>query len=507
MPCRQNVSCRIQVAVVCNAATGTSPLPVTQPEGFVNNATRTAFACWLEPICHTQFAPVPETLVLKHTPEFSETGISNRTRQATIAHDSSHVKVLDRNHAKSANQIGRNLIEKVLPSISNADVKPSHFQALSGAAPTPFLAPAQYPAGAPQFAQGIIQRFERLDLFTVAQGSQRFQAQIDSHRGCIPRQRGPRLFHSESNKVASRIVLGYRDSARRFFDHSGPANPQPADFSEREIAVLLIPVKSRFRKLRALFITLGLESRIPRAAFKEIHISPLQMAKALLQGDAGDFPQERIFYFPLCQHSACIAIRGPFAGLLVLIPARNQSVVVRPANTAKELFKSQRLRLIRVKSKAVFDFDGDTNSIWSMVRQEDFYRGRHVVHRLSVHLVFITKYRKGAITERVWKALRVGFQTASEKLGVKLREADHNTDHVHLVIDYPPSLSVSEIVNALKGVSSRFARRDCMPELRKALWGEHFWSPSYFAASCGGAPLELIQQYVQNQRGRPSTPA
>jgi putative transposase len=190
-----------------------------------------------------------------------------------------------------------------------------------------------------------------------------------------------------------------------------------------------------------------------------------------------------------------------------LIPARNQSVIVRPANGAKELFKSQRLRVIRVKSKAVFDFDDEINSIWSMISQEDFYRGRHVIHRLSVHLVFITKYRKGAITERVWKALRVGFQTASEKLGVKLREANHNTDHVHLVIDYPPNLSVSEIVNALKGVSSRIARRDCMPEIHKALWGIHFWSPSYFAASCGGAPLELIQQYVQNQRDRPSTPA
>ena len=67
---------------------------------------------------------------------------------------------------------------------------------------------------------------------------------------------------------------------------------------------------------------------------------------------------------------------------------------------------------------------------------------------------------------------------------------------MHVLIEYPPVLSISEMVNALKGVSSRMVRRDCMPLIREHLWGDHFWSPSYFAASCGGAPLDVIAAYV-----------
>lgn len=71
---------------------------------------------------------------------------------------------------------------------------------------------------------------------------------------------------------------------------------------------------------------------------------------------------------------------------------------------------------------------------------------------------------------------------------------------MHVLIEYPPVLSISEMVNALKGVSSRMVRRDCMPLIREHLWGDHFWSPSYFAASCGGAPLDVIAAYVCDQR-------
>jgi putative transposase len=135
-----------------------------------------------------------------------------------------------------------------------------------------------------------------------------------------------------------------------------------------------------------------------------------------------------------------------------------------------------------------------------MVGQDEFRRGRHVVSKLNAHLVFVTKYRREFITETIWKALRSGFEGAAAKLNVQILEANHGGDHVHLLIEYPPPLPVSQMVNALKGVSSRIVRRDCLPEIRHALWGEHFWSPSYFVASCGGAPLQRVQQYVESQR-------
>lgn len=73
-------------------------------------------------------------------------------------------------------------------------------------------------------------------------------------------------------------------------------------------------------------------------------------------------------------------------------------------------------------------------------------------------------------------------------------------DHVHLLIAYPPKLAVSVLVNSLKGVSSRLVRKQDFPEVRSRLWGEHLWSPSYCAVSCGGAPLEIVRQYVVTQR-------
>jgi putative transposase len=77
---------------------------------------------------------------------------------------------------------------------------------------------------------------------------------------------------------------------------------------------------------------------------------------------------------------------------------------------------------------------------------------------------------------------------------------DGEEDHIHLLVNYPPKVSVSKLVNCLKGVSSRLIRKRAYPSIQKALWGKSLWSPSYFAASCGGAPLGIIQQYILQQQ-------
>jgi putative transposase len=87
-----------------------------------------------------------------------------------------------------------------------------------------------------------------------------------------------------------------------------------------------------------------------------------------------------------------------------------------------------------------------------------------------------------------------------------LRESGYEDDHVHLLVEYPPKIALSSLVNSLKGVSSRQLRAAHLPEVDTKLWGDHFWSPSYCAVSCGGAPLEIVKQYVEKQRGRGSSP-
>ena len=119
---------------------------------------------------------------------------------------------------------------------------------------------------------------------------------------------------------------------------------------------------------------------------------------------------------------------------------------------------------------------------------------------MHVHLVFVTKYRRGVLTGDMIGYLTEVFGKVCEDFGAILAECNGEDDHVHLLIEYPPTVELSRLINSLKGVSSRLIRRD-FPELKRRVWkGKHLWSPSYFAASCGGAPLSIIRQYVESQR-------
>lgn len=142
-----------------------------------------------------------------------------------------------------------------------------------------------------------------------------------------------------------------------------------------------------------------------------------------------------------------------------------------------------------------------------MRRASDFRAGRHVVFNLQAHLVFVPKYRRKVITAQVFSVLRAAWETVCADFECQLREAGYEPDHVHLLVSYPPKVPLSRLVNSLKGVSARMLRAKRLAEIQRKLWGEHFWSPSYCAVSCGGAPLEVVKQYVAAQRGAGSSPS
>ena len=87
-----------------------------------------------------------------------------------------------------------------------------------------------------------------------------------------------------------------------------------------------------------------------------------------------------------------------------------------------------------------------------------------------------------------------------QRRGVTLDAFETDQDHAHLLVSYPPKISLSSLVMSLKTVSSKTVREQHWPEITQALWGKHFWSPSYAVISCGGAPLDLIKQYIKNQK-------
>jgi putative transposase len=130
----------------------------------------------------------------------------------------------------------------------------------------------------------------------------------------------------------------------------------------------------------------------------------------------------------------------------------------------------------------------------------DIRTGRHCVFMLHVNLVFVTKYRRGVFTKEVIDDLRGIFAKVCTDFEAELVEFDGEDDHVHLLVNYPPKVAVSKLVNSLKGVSSYLIRKKNYPSVQSKLWGGALWSPSYFAGSCGGAPIEVIRQYIEQQQ-------
>lgn len=134
-----------------------------------------------------------------------------------------------------------------------------------------------------------------------------------------------------------------------------------------------------------------------------------------------------------------------------------------------------------------------------MSNASDFRRGRSVVYALHVHLVFTTKYRRGVLDDAAIGILRDIFSAICSNFGAEMKACDGEDDHVHLLVEYPPEVDLSRLVNSLKGVSSRLLRQQ-HPDIAKRYWKGALWSPSYFASSCGGAPLTMVRQYVEQQR-------
>ena len=135
-----------------------------------------------------------------------------------------------------------------------------------------------------------------------------------------------------------------------------------------------------------------------------------------------------------------------------------------------------------------------------MRNNPDIRHGRHCVFLMHVNLVFVTKYRREVFTKEILDDLKIIFAQTCLDFEAELVEFDGEDDHVHLRVNYPPKVSVSSLVNSLKGVSSRMVRQKNFPSIRKKLWGNALWSPSYFAGSCGGAPIAVIRQYIEQQQ-------
>jgi len=118
---------------------------------------------------------------------------------------------------------------------------------------------------------------------------------------------------------------------------------------------------------------------------------------------------------------------------------------------------------------------------------------------MHVHLVFVTKYRRGVFTKAILADFHSVFSNVCDDFEAELVEFDGEDDHVHLLVNYPVKVAVSHLVNSLKGVSSRMIRQKNYPSITRKLWGGALWSPSYFAGSCGEGSIDVVRQYIEQQ--------
>ncbi|MEQ4726291.1 IS200/IS605 family transposase, partial [Nonomuraea sp. B19D2] len=122
-------------------------------------------------------------------------------------------------------------------------------------------------------------------------------------------------------------------------------------------------------------------------------------------------------------------------------------------------------------------------------QEAEYRRGRHVVSALHVHLVFVTKYRRNVFNDAMLRRCEDIMIEVCDSFEAELGEFNGEDDHVHLLVFYPPKVAISKLVNSLKGVSSHYLCKEFTGRVTRAIMQGLLWSPSYFATSCGGAPL------------------
>jgi len=129
-------------------------------------------------------------------------------------------------------------------------------------------------------------------------------------------------------------------------------------------------------------------------------------------------------------------------------------------------------------------------------------RSAHSVYSLHYHLVVVIRYRRKALyDEAIRERLKQIIWSLSDELGIEILAQEPAEDHHHILFTATPTTNLSNVVNVIKGVTSRRLRQE-FPQTKEFLWGDSFWSNSYFIASTGQVGLDVLMSYVESQMKR-----
>jgi len=128
-------------------------------------------------------------------------------------------------------------------------------------------------------------------------------------------------------------------------------------------------------------------------------------------------------------------------------------------------------------------------------------RTNNAVFSLCYHFISVVKYRQKVFTsDELVSDLKTIICTIASDFDVEIIEQACGDDHLHIIFRCKPTLDITKFINILKGRSSRMIRDTHKEFLKNKLWGDSFWSPSYFLATTGNVTLDVLKTYVENQR-------
>jgi putative transposase len=129
----------------------------------------------------------------------------------------------------------------------------------------------------------------------------------------------------------------------------------------------------------------------------------------------------------------------------------------------------------------------------------EYRHNAHATFDLKYHVIWITKYRYKVLKGRVAERARDLIRQTCHARGVEIVRGAVSPDHIHMLLTAPPQLSPANLVQYIKGRSSRRLQAE-FPELRKRYWGQHLWARGYFCATVGAVDEETIRRYIENQK-------
>lgn len=125
----------------------------------------------------------------------------------------------------------------------------------------------------------------------------------------------------------------------------------------------------------------------------------------------------------------------------------------------------------------------------------------NAVFSLQYHLITSVKYRQDVfIEENIIKDMKDIFLKIANNFDVQIINCECGTDHIHVLFRCKPTLEITKFINILKGHSSREIRKKYSDFLSDKIWGDNFWSPTYFLATTGNVTIDILKEYIENQR-------